>query len=245
MNGTRLPELGPWLGRLAAPPAPPAPGAVPLDDIRLALATDTLDLAGAARDFADGERPAAVSALRSRDWRAAWDRAVSGAAGRVKEAIDERLDRAAAESRYPARALARLKVREGEQAAIAARLGAGAIPFEQALARLDELSSPATRGGVEGEAAFAAWWEGVTEAARRLDAAWASLAERANAEVQRWQGEVETVRQWHRPWWPLWLLTAVVLGLAVWLGLILGGYLAVPGWLKPFANWWWMNLPQV
>lgn len=243
MNGaTRLPELGPWLGRLAAPPSPEPRGLVPLDDIRLALATATLDLAGAARDFADGDRAAAVSALRAREWREAWDRAVDEAATRVKSVIDERLARAAAESRYPSRKLSRAVVSDGERAAIAARLGAGAIPFENAIARLDELAGPASRGGPGGEEGFSAWWDGVTDAARRLDTAWSTLADAANAEVARWDGEVARVRQWHRPRWPLWLLSLGIVAAAVWLGLVLGGYLAVPGWLRPFAEWWWGNV---
>ncbi len=243
MNGaTRLPELGPWLGRLAAPPSPQSQGTVPLDDIRLTLATATLDLAGAARDFADGDRAAAVSALRARDWREAWDRAVAEAATRVKTVIDERLAAAAAESRHPRRKLVRAQVSETERAAIAARLGAGAIPFENAINRLDELAGPASRGGPEGEAGFSAWWDGVTDAARRLDTAWSSLADAADAEVARWEGEVARIRQWHRPRWPLWLLTVGILAIATWLGLVLGGYLAVPGWLRPFAEWWWRTV---
>lgn len=243
MNGvSRLPELGPWLGRLAAPPAPQPSGVVPLDDIRLTLATATLDLAGAARDFANGDRAAAVSALRARDWRGAWDRAITEAAARVKSVIDERLARAAAESRYPARKLARAQVSDEERAAIAARLGAGAIPFENAITRLDELAGPASRGGPDGESGFSAWWEGVTDAARRLDTAWSALADAANVEVARWDAEAGRILRWRRPRWPLWILSLAIVAVATWLGLVLGGYLAVPGWLQPFAEWWWRTV---
>jgi hypothetical protein len=239
MQTTRLPELGPWLGRLCAAPAVGPGRAVALDDVRLALATATLDLAGAARDFADGDRAAAVSALRARDWRAAWNTAVATAAERTRAVLGSAFAAAAAESRYPAGRLRQLQVTPDELAAITARLGAGGAAFEAQLARLDELAGAASAAGPGGEAAFARWWTGVTDAARALDSAWQSVEEAAEQEVARWQPEVARVRAWRRPRWLLWLLSAVVLGVAVWLGLMLGGYIPVPGWFRPVAEWWW------
>jgi hypothetical protein len=34
-----------------------------------------------------------------------------------------------------------------------------------------------------------------------------------------------------------------VFAAASWLGLVLGGFLKVPGWLLPFAEFWWTRLP--
>lgn len=235
----RLPELGPWLGRLCASPHAMPGRRVPLDDVRLALATATLDLAGAARDFADGDRAAAVSALRAREWRAAWNTAVATAAERTRAVLAEAFAAAAAESRLPARQLRRLQVTPAELGAITARLGASGTGFEARLARLDELATPAAAAGVQGDGAFAAWWAGVTDVARALDGAWHGVEEAAEAEVARWNGEVSRVRAWRRPGWPLWLASAAVLGVLAWLGLMLGGYVTVPAWLKPFADWWW------
>lgn len=239
MGATRLPELGPWLGRLCAAPAPLPGRKVPLDDVRIALATATLDLAGAARDFADGDRAAAVSALRARDWRAAWNTAVATAAERTRAVVGDIFAAAAAESRLPARQLRKLQVTPTELGAITARLGAGSGDFEARLARLDELAGPASAGGDAGEAAFAAWWSGVTDAARALDSAWHGVEEAAEAEVQRWGGEFRRVLHWRRPRWPLWLGSALLLAVLSWLGLMLGGYVPVPGWFQPVANWWW------
>lgn len=241
MGTTRLPELGPSLGRLCAASAPTA-REVPLDDVRIGLATATLDLAGAARDFADGDRASAVSALRARDWRAAWHTALATAAERTRAVLEEALERAAAESRFPPRRLRRLQVTPEELAAITARLGAGDGAFEAQLARLDALAGPAAAAGPAGEAAFAAWWTAVTDAARALEGAWHSAAEAAEAEVARWQGEVERVRSWHRPRWLAWAISAACLALAVWAGLMLGGYLPVPDWFRPAAEWWWTTV---
>jgi hypothetical protein len=42
-----------------------------------------------------------------------------------------------------------------------------------------------------------------------------------------------------RAQWPLWMFTAAVLGATLWAGLVLGGYLRVPAWLYPAAEFWW------
>jgi hypothetical protein len=240
-----LPELGPWLGRLCN-----APGAtrgirhfVPLDDIRLALATGILDLAGAARGFSSDDHAAIVGSLHARSWRQVWEKALTDASARTAEAINAEFASAAAESRFPGRRLARLQVSEAELAAMAARLGAGAIPFEASLARLEELAGAAGSSGPSGDAAFGRWSEGLAAAARQLESAWMALEDGVDREGTRWQGEIEKVRRWTRPRWPLWVITGVVLAAATWLGLVLGGFLKVPGWLASFAEFWWTRFP--
>jgi len=238
---TSLPELGPYLGRLCALAEPGEPW-VRLDDIRLDLATGVLDLASAARDFGD-DRGAVVGALRRHEWLGEWDKALARAAERTVQTIDGGFTSAAAVSRHPARRLAQLRVTDEERDAITARLGAGAAPFVTALDRLDHLAAPAARSGAAGEAAFAAWWEAATDAARKLEAAWESLERAALAERVRWGPEIEKVRAWRRPTWPLWLVTALVVAAATWVGLVLGGYLMAPAWLRPFAEFWWARVP--
>jgi hypothetical protein len=61
----------------------------------------------------------------------------------------------------------------------------------------------------------------------------------AKQEQERWKGEIDRVRAWRRPHWPVWLTTVVVLAIATYLGLLLGGYLPVPGPLRGFAEFWW------
>ena len=242
-----LPELGPWLGRLCNAKGGAANTVlrhfVPLDDIRLALATGVLDLAGAARGFSGDDHAAIVGSLHARHWRQLWEQALAVAAGRTAEAINAGFASAAAESRFPKRQLARLQVNETELAAMTARLGAGAIPYEASLARLENLAHTAGSSGPRSEAAFGRWSDGLTAAARQLESAWMALEEAVDREGARWQGEIEQVRRWTRPRWPLWLITGVVLAAATWLGLVLGGFLRVPAWLLPFAEFWWTRLP--
>ena len=63
----------------------------------------------------------------------------------------------------------------------------------------------------------------------------------ADREQRRWQSDVERIHRWHLPRWPLWLLTALVLAGALYLGLVLGGYVPVPAPLAGFAEFWWSN----
>lgn len=239
-----LPELGPWLGRLCNPgAASKVRHFVPLDDIRLALATGVLDLAGAARGFSADDHAAIVGSLHPRSWRQLWDKALGDASSRTAGAINAGFAAAAAESRFPRRKLARLQVSDTELAAMRARLGAGAIPLEHALVRLEELAGAAGSSGRGSDAAFGRWSDGLTTAARQLESAWMALELAADREGARWQVEIDRLRHWTRPRWPLWLITALVLAAATWLGLVLGGFLKVPGWLLPFAEFWWTRLP--
>ena len=47
------------------------------------------------------------------------------------------------------------------------------------------------------------------------------------------------MRAWRRPTWPVWTLTGVVFSGATYLGLVLGGYISVPPFLRGFAAFWW------
>lgn len=238
-----LPELGPWLGRLCNAGPSGIQRFANIDDIRIGLATGILDLAGAARGFSLDDRAAIIGSLHPRNWRALWDQALAAVAGRTATAINEGFERAAAESRYSRRSLARQQVSSTELAAITARLGAGAISFEQALHRLEELAGAAGASGASGEAAFGRWGEALTAAARQLETAWLALEEAVDREGKRWQPEIEKVRRWKRPKWPLWLISAVVIGVATWVGLVLGGFIPAPAWFHPVAEFWWTRFP--
>ena len=240
MNAARplnaVPELGPLLGRLTdTVAAAPSPG-LALDDIRYELITELFELAGAAREFAgEGDLPAAASSLGRRAWLDAWERAVSAVSTRVAERIDARLHAAAAESRMPAKQLGRLLLDDEERRGIGVRLGVAGGPFVTAL---DALESAVPAVG-RSDAALAPWHDALGHVARRLEVAWDALLVAAGEEETAWNGEVERVRAWRRARWPLWLITAAVLAAAVYLGLVLGGFVIVPGFLRPFADYWW------
>lgn len=240
-----VPELGPSLGRLGDPPvgAEPGPHDARLDDIRLKLVTGVFELAGAGRAFvAAGDPEGAIASLSRVAWLALWEKAVAASAERVAATVNARLEAAAAESRYPRRRLRAVLLTPGDIRAIAARLGGGGGPFVAALDELEQAGHGVAGHRTAGHSGAAAWRSSLTAAARRLEAAWLALEQAATAEQRHWQAEIERVRAWYLPRWPLWLLTLIVLAGAAYLGLVLGGYLPVPPPLKGFAELWWSRL---
>jgi hypothetical protein len=239
-----VPELGPSLGRLVDPPASMR-GAlcVPLDDIRLDLVTGVFELAGAGRSFAaSGDPDGAVASLGRVAWLSLWEKAVATAASRIAGEANAGIRLAAAESRYPQRRLRALELTDEDTRAIGARLGSGGAPFVAALDLLEQAVRTTGSSRGRGAAGAEAWRVALGAAARRLESAWLALDEAARVEQERWAAEVALVRAWRRPTWPVWLVTAVVVGAAVYLGIVLGGYVPVPGPLAGFAAFWWARL---
>jgi hypothetical protein len=236
-----VPELGPSLGRLVVPAATEL-GAlrVPLDDIRLDLVTGVFELAGAGRSFlAAGDREGAMASLGRVAWLGLWEKAAATAATRIAAEANGELRRAAEESRYPSRRLARLALTDDDIRAIGARLGSGGAPFVAALDALEQAANAAASSRSRGPAEATAWQSALAAAARRLEAAWMALEESSRAEQEQWAAEIARVRAWHRPTWPVWLVSVVILGAAVYLGLVLGGYLHVPPALSGLAAFVW------
>jgi hypothetical protein len=240
-----VPELGPSLGRLGDPLHGQAAGplGVRLDDIRLRLVTGIFELAGASRGFAAAGDPAGAMASLSRAaWLGLWEKAVGAAAERVVSTVNTRFQEAAAESRYPRKRLAAALLTPADTRSVAARLGGGGGPFVAALDELERAALAAAPERSRDPAASAGWRSALTAAGRRLEAAWLELEQAAVAEQRHWEPEVERVRAWRLPRWPLWLLTALVLGGATYLGLVLGGYVPLPPALAGLAELWWSRL---
>jgi hypothetical protein len=241
---TRLvvPELGPSLGRLIAPPPPPS-GAVQhwiaLEDLRLGLVNQLFELAGDARQWArEGDRELALATLNREAWLTAWQRTVGAVADRAAGAIGERLLAAASEARLPARKAAALPLDPDEIAALAARIAGGTAGLQSALYAVDQ-AAHAARSGRASAGAVAEWQRAICAAARRMEAAWLALEEALGREWQEWGVEVEELRAWRRPLWPLILTGSLLFLLAGYLGLVLGGYLPVPGLLRGVAEAIW------
>ena len=75
-----------------------------------------------------------------------------------------------------------------------------------------------------------------------MEQAWQRLIRAAEDEMSIWDRRIEEIRIWRRPWLPLVVGGGIALGIGAWLGMVLGGYLPVPGPLRPFAEWVW-SLP--
>jgi hypothetical protein len=239
-----VPELGPSLGRLVDPPAT-SPGAlrVPLDDIRITLVTGVFDLAGASRSFAAaGDREGAVASLGRVAWLQLWEKAVAAVAGRIAGEANAALRHSAEESRFPQRRLRSLTLDDEDVRAIAARLGSGGGPFVAALDALEQAGHVSGARAREAEAGARGWQAALGATARRLESAWLALEQTAEVEQARLAAQIGMVRGWHRPTWPVWVITAVVLAGAGYLGLVLGGYLPVPPPLQGLAAFWWSRL---
>jgi hypothetical protein len=243
---TMVPELGPSLGRLVDPPSVPTDRGVldvAFDDIRLNLVTGLFDIAGAARSFAAaGDRQGAVASLGRVAWLELWERTVGTAAERLATVVNERLRHAAHESRLPEKRLSSILLTPQDVRAIAARLGSGGARFVNALDALEQTVPAATAQGSRARVGLEEWQRALTAAARRLESAWLALIAVAIVEQSRWKNEIERVRNWRRPTWPLWLITVTLLLLASYLGLVLGGYLPVPPLLRGLAEFWWSHL---
>lgn len=235
-----VPELGPALGRLCERPGSATGRWVRLDDVRLSLATGIFELAGAARAFAIADdRAGAVTSLNRQAWLGEWERAIAEATDRIARAVDARFASAAREARLPARRREQLPLAEPDRHAISGRLGAGSLPFLQSLEVLDQTVPGVSASGARGEAAVREWQEAILAVTRRLESAWLALEAAAGREESLWAPEIQQVRSWRRPTWPLWLVTGLMLAAVTYLGLVFGGYLPVPGPLMPVAQAVW------
>ena len=223
-----LPEFGPALGRLVLPGKPGGAAGL-LAPVRIALVTRLLSAAGEARQaLADGDEMAARAALRPSIWTALWDQAAEESAALLTAQVDARITRAAALARMPAWRAERYRVTPQEHRAMHARLGAVAGALLRAAAGLDDTS---------GEA----WAAQALATVRRLESAWSDHVAIAERELADWEADIQAVSAWRRARWPLWVFSATVLAAATWLGLVLGGYLAVPNFLRPLAEFWWQR----
>lgn len=223
-----LPELGPLLGSLTSPAVPD--GAAPdLDRVRLAMVTALFEHGAAARQlFQQGDTEGARRRIGAAAWIEIWDDTAKRSAALLMKQVEQDLRDAAMRSRYPKQRLARELPSAEDRAVLAARLSAAGLGLEAAAPLLDDPD--------------AAWDPAVRRVAGELEQAWQRLLETAQTERSRWSARARSVAQWKRPWWPLLVGTGIALSLGVWTGLVLGGYLPVPGWFLPVAEWFW-SLP--
>ena len=223
-----VPELGPLLGTLVDPPDHEGEEAA-LDPTRLAMVDAVFARAAEARRrLAQGEEEAARTALGGSAWLEVWDAAAARSAATLIDRTEKRMREAAAYSRFPASRLAAQLPSPEDRAVLTAKLNAAGMGLEAAAPALD----------ARGEE----WDQAARRAAGELEQAWQRLIRTAQDEIGIWDRRIEDIRSWRRPWLPLLVGGVLALGIGAWLGLVLGGYLPVPGPLRPFAEWVW-SLP--
>ncbi|MFN2570442.1 MAG: hypothetical protein ABR537_02350 [Gemmatimonadales bacterium] len=231
----RVPELAPSLGRIIVPRRQQSPW-VPLDDVREELATRVLELGGegraaAAREAEGDERARILETTGRRAWTSAWDNAVRRTGARVADALDAEIRRTARQVRLPRRRLRRHLLTTAEKRAIVARLGTGGGTFVAALDALDAAAARAADASVLEKDAHAEWQEALRTVARRLEVAWLALETEVEEERARWSPEIDALAAWRPSLWPIFLVWTPLSVMLIWLGLVLGGYLAAPAWL--------------
>src|SRR2546428_475548 len=94
-----------------------------------------------------------------------------------------------------------------------------------------ELATRVLEASVLDKEIHAEWQEALRTAARRLEAAWLALEDVVAEEQRRWTPEIDAVAAWRPSLWPLFTVWVPLTLLLLWLGLVLGGYLAAPAWL--------------
>ena len=208
-----LPELGPFLGRLTAPSADAGGALARLEPIRVQLLTDLFERAATARRTG--------RALERAAWLEVWGTAIQATTGVVLAEAERRLREAAAVSRYPKRRIAALLPTAEDRRVMAAQFSAAGVDLEAAT------ESPDSE---------------VRRTAGELELAWDRLATTARREIEVWERRAAGIRTWPRPWRSLMIGGGVAGIIALWAGLVLGGYLPVPSLLRPVAEWYW-SLP--
>ena len=232
LHPIRVPELGPSLGKLVAGVERPTRW-IPLDTIRYELATRIIERAGEARQMAAaGDRSSALAALSGTTWREAWDEAVASVADTLVDKASAQLEAEAIAVKMGKRRRAKLRVDDAARRALTARLGATGAALVPALDAIDRCVPPVLAASSTEPEAIEAWQNAQRLAARRMESAWLALEVAVEAEMPQWQALMDRVARWRKPLWPVVLVAAPALAVAVWLGLVFGGYLEPPDWFE-------------
>jgi hypothetical protein len=226
----RVPEVGPSLGKVVIGTGNQVPG-IPLESIRYRLATRIIEAAGEARQLAAGnERPAALQALGRDIWMEAWDEAVTAVTQQFAQRMGAHLVAEAQAVRMPKKKRRAVDLDDRERRALAARFGSAGTNLMPALDALEERAAALAGSTGTDATALDAWQEAVTVAARRLEAGWLEIEVSLLAEVETWLRVADEVARWRKPLWPVLVVGLLAVGLAAYLGLMVGGVVSVPAW---------------
>jgi hypothetical protein len=227
----RVPELGPHLGKLVTGTGR-APGGVNLDEPRYRLVTRIMDIAGEARRLAArGDRGPAVAAIGRTAWLEAWEELVAGVAELLMTRMNQHLTAEAEAARMPARRRRRVLLGAAAQRALTARLGSAGAPLVRAVDDVEARAAGALVASGLQRHELEAWQSALKTAARRLEASWLALEDTLELEVARWRRAADEVASWRRSMWPVVIVGVVALSAAIWLGLVVGGFIGSPAWL--------------
>ncbi len=228
----RVPELGPSLGKMVSAEVRSG-GRIAFDGLRLRIVTKLFESAGDARRLAAaGERHAAVSALGRETWLNVWDQAVSDVVDAVVQHVSHDIETAANEARMPQRRRGELALSDYDKHVLKSRLGSTGASLVGAVNDLDEAVGIVENATVDQRDALERWQRAVVQCARRLAESWERLEEMTSAELVHWRELASKVSRWRRSVTPVVIVVVVAEAVAIWLGLVLGGYLEAPAWFS-------------
>ncbi len=209
-------EIGSYLGALSAPPD--LTGDHPLDATRLLLLDRLVSLS----------HPPDVSGVDwFSAWLAAWREIGQGASAVLEALVDEALAHASEGSRMSERARKARYPTSRHRERWGYVLESAGIPLEEVV-----LAGPGPFG----------YEADLRRLGAATETAWLQLVSLWNTEYGRWKSQAQQMATWRPPSKPLWVLSGIVLGLSSLLGLVIGGVIRGPTWLRPVIDWWW-SLP--
>ena len=213
------------------------PPALRLDDIRLRLVTGVFDLAGAGRGFAAaGDPQGAVASLNRVAWLALWEKALAAAAERITGLVNTRTGvggrgialppRTARAAPPPGRGHPRHRGAAGAGRGTSRR---GARRAGTGRARRRRERRRPRRRGVKASTR-------PRGGSRRPGSRWRRRRRTSSGTGRR---KSSGSAAGGGPAGRCGSITALVIGAAAYVGLVLGGYLPVPPALEGLAEWWW------
>jgi hypothetical protein len=228
-----VPELGPSLGKLVTGTGR-TPGGFSLTGIRHHLVTKMIETAGEARRLAaNDERSAAIFAVSPVFWLTAWEETINAVATMVLEQVTGQINREADRVGMPPEVRERFLPGASERRTLGARLGSAGAGLVRVLDDLERRGAAALAATALERSSMDAWHDALRAAGRRLEEAWLLLEDRVEMELAKWNPVIEQVGRWRKPLTPVLITGVVLLALAIWLGLTLGGFIPAPAFIRP------------
>ena len=198
-----------------------APAATPLGPVLGRLARPGTAAPEDALRLALVDRMITTPPVDGADWVAAWRITAIAFADAIMAEARDGIERAALHARLPGRRLQAELPSDQEREVLIERFAAEAMQLE-ALADLGGDAQAVQR-----------------RRAAALNLAWDGALELSRVERRRWQRRAETVAQWRRPWRPLAITAALLLGGGLVVAAWLGGWWPAPAWFHPAIDAFW------
>ncbi|MCH9014431.1 MAG: hypothetical protein IH877_01925 [Gemmatimonadetes bacterium] len=232
----RIPELGPSLGRMVSGTDRRMDG-IPLHEVRLRAVTRLFEHAGEARRLAsNGERHSAITSLGRETWSSVWDQTVGEVTELALRQVSEEMESVAREARVPGRVLRRFLPSDHDRNVLRARLGSGGAPLVSALGALDQFAAQMEEATVDQRDALKNWQEALQRAGRRFAESCETMERTLDSELARLRAVTSSLATWKRSLTPVVAFFLIGEALAVWLGLVMGGFIDSPGWFSRVWN---------